>query len=157
MLSAESLRKIDCELTKYPADRRQAAVMAALHIAQEEKGWLSKETISEVAEYLGIPDIAALEVASFYTMYNTAPVGKYKITVCTNISCMLRDSEKIVEHLENRLGIGFNETTPDGKFTLKEGECMGTCGGAPLFHINNTRMCEFLTPQKVDEILEGLE
>lgn len=157
MLSAESLKKIDRELTKYPADRRQAAVMAALHIAQEEKGWLSKEVISEVAQYLGIPDIAALEVASFYTMYNTAPVGKYKITVCTNISCMLRDSEKIVNHLEARLGIGFNETTPDGKFTLKEGECMGTCGGAPLFHINNTRMCEFLTPQKVDEILEGLE
>jgi NADH-quinone oxidoreductase subunit E len=157
MLSAESLKKIDRELTKYPADRRQAAVMAALHIAQEEHGWLSKEVISEVAQYLGIPDIAALEVASFYTMYNTAPVGKYKITVCTNISCMLRDSEKIVQHLENRLGIGFNETTPDGRFTLKEGECMGTCGGAPLFHINNTRMCEFLTPEKVDEILEGLK
>lgn len=157
MLSEESLRKIDRELTKYPSYKRQAAVMAALHIAQEEKGWLSKETISDVAEYLGIPDIAALEVASFYTMYNTAPVGKYKITVCTNISCMLRDSQAIVDHLEQRLGIGFNETTPDGKFTLKEGECMGTCGGAPLFHINNTKMCEFLTPEKVDEILEGLK
>lgn len=157
MLSAEALKKIDHELTKYPPDRRQAAVMAALQIAQEEKGWLSNETISEVAQYLGIPDIAALEVASFYTMYETAPVGKYKITVCTNISCMLRDSQQIVDHLEKRLGIGFNETTADGKFTLKEGECMGTCGGAPLFHINNTRMCEFLTPEKVDEILEDLK
>ena len=157
MLSAEAIKKIDHELTKYPPDRRQAAVMAALQIAQEEKGWLSKEIISEVAQYLGIPEIAVLEVASFYTMYETAPVGKFKITVCTNISCMLRDSQKIVDHLEKRLGIGFNETTADGKFTLKEGECMGTCGGAPLFHINNSRMCEFLTPEKVDEILEDLK
>ncbi len=157
MLSKESLKKIEYELTKYPADKRQAAVMGALRIAQEEKGWLSKETISFVADYLGIPDIAALEVASFYSMYETKPIGKYKITVCTNVSCMLRDSDAIVHHLEERLGIGFNETTADGKFTLKEGECMGTCGGAPLFHINNTRMCEFLTPAKVDEILEELK
>jgi NADH-quinone oxidoreductase subunit E len=157
MLSPESIAKIDYELTKYPAENRQAAVMSALRIAQTEKGWLSKETIAFVAEYLGIPAIAALEVATFYNMYDLEPVGKYKITVCTNISCMLRDSDEIVCHLEKRLGIGFNETTPDGKFTLKEGECMGACGGAPLFHINNTRMHEFLTPEKVDEILEGLE
>src|ERR1051325_4318046 len=157
MLSQESLAKIDRELTKYPPDRRLAAVMSALRIAQEENSWLSKETIAEVADYLRIPAIAAMEVATFYNMYELAPVGKYKITVCTNISCMLRDSDAIVSHLNQRLGIGFNETPPDGKFTLKEGECMGTCGGAPLFHINNTRMCEFLTPQKVDEILEGLE
>jgi NADH-quinone oxidoreductase subunit E len=157
MLSAESIAKIDYELTKYPAENRQAAVMSALRIAQTEKGWLSKETIAFVADYLGIPAIAALEVATFYNMYDLEPMGKYKITVCTNISCMLRDSDEIVCHLEKRLGIGFNETTADGKFTLKEGECMGACGGAPLFHINNTKMHEFLTPEKVDEILEGLE
>jgi NADH-quinone oxidoreductase subunit E len=157
MLSQESLAKIDRELTKYPADRRQAAVMSALRIAQDEKGWLSKETVAFVAEYLGIPPIAALEVASFYNMYELEPVGQYKITVCTNISCMLRDSDVIVDHLQERLGIGFNETTPDGKFTLKEGECMGCCGGAPLFHINNKRMCEFLTKEKVDAILEELK
>jgi NADH-quinone oxidoreductase subunit E len=157
MLSAESIAKIEYELTKYPAENRQAAVMSALRIAQTEKGWLSKETIAWVADYLGIPAIAALEVATFYNMYELEPVGKYKITVCTNISCMLRDSDTIVEHLNKKLGIGFNETTPDGKFTLKEGECMGTCGGAPLFHINNTRMCEFLTPEKVDQILEELK
>lgn len=157
MLSAESIAKIEYELTKYPAENRQAAVMSALRIAQTEKGWLSKETIAWVADYLGIPAIAALEVATFYNMYELEPIGKYKITVCTNISCMLRDSDTIVEHLNLKLGIGFNETTPDGKFTLKEGECMGTCGGAPLFHINNTRMCEFLTPEKVDAILEELE
>lgn len=157
MLSAESIAKIDYELTKYPAENRQAAVMSALRVAQMEKGWLSKETIAFVADYLGIPAIAALEVATFYNMYDLEPVGKYKITVCTNISCMLRDADEIVCHLEKRLGIGFNETTPDGKFTLKEGECMGACGGAPLFHINNTKMHEFLTPEKVDEILEGLK
>ena len=157
MLSQESIAKIEYELTKYPADRRQAAVMSALRIAQAEKGWLSNETIAWVADYLGIPAIAAMEVATFYNMYELEPVGRHKITVCTNISCMLRDSEAIVDHLQKRLGIGFNETTPDGKFTLKEGECMGACGGAPLFHINNTRMCEFLTPEKVDEILKELD
>jgi NADH-quinone oxidoreductase subunit E len=157
MLSQESLAKIDRELTKYPADRRQAAVMSALRIAQDEKGWLSKDTVAFVAEYLGIPPIAALEVASFYNMYELEPVGQYKITVCTNISCMLRDADVIVDHLQERLGIGFNETTSDGKFTLKEGECMGCCGGAPLFHINNKRMCEFLTKEKVDAILEELK
>ena len=157
MLSQESIAKIEYELTKYPADRRQAAVMSALRIAQAEKGWLSNETIAWVADYLGIPAIAAMEVATFYNMYELEPVGRHKITVCTNISCMLRDSDAIVAHLQKRLGIGFNETTPDGKFTLKEGECMGTCGGAPLFHINNTRMCEFLTPDKVDEILKELD
>jgi len=157
MLSQESIAKIEYELTKYPADRRQAAIMSALRIAQEEKGWLSEETIAWVADYLGIPAIAAMEVATFYNMYQLTPVGRHKITVCTNISCMLRDSDAIVEHLNKRLGIGFNETTADGKFTLKEGECMGACGGAPLFHINNTRMCEFLTPEKVDEILKELD
>ena len=157
MLSPESIAKIEYELTKYPAEHRQGAVMSALRIAQTEKGWLSKETIAFVADYLGIPAIAALEVASFYNMYELEPMGKYKITVCTNISCMLRDSDEIVGHLNKRLGIGFNETSADGKYTLKEGECMGACAGAPLFHINNTRMCEFLTPEKVDEILGELE
>ncbi|MEQ1601362.1 MAG: NADH-quinone oxidoreductase subunit NuoE [Methylophilaceae bacterium] len=158
MLSQESLNKIEYELTKYPVENRQAAVMAALRIAQMEKGWLSKETISYVADYLRIPAIAALEVASFFNMYELEPVGKYKISVCTNISCMLRDAEVIVEHLKQRLDIkDFNETSADGKFTLKEGECMGCCGGAPLFHINNTKMHEYLTPEKVDEILAGLD
>ena len=157
MLSPESIAKIENELTKYPANRRQAAVIAALHIAQEEKGWLSQDTIAYVADYLGIPAIAALEVATFYSMFQLEQMGKYKITVCTNISCMLRDSDVIVDHLNKCLGIGFNQTTPDGKFTLKEGECMGACGGAPLFHINNTKMYEYLTPAKIDEILEGLK
>ena len=156
MLSKEAIQKIDYELTKYPADQRKAAVMSALRIVQTERGWLSKESITEVAEYLRIPEIAAMEVATFYNMYDLNPVGKYKITVCTNISCMLRDSDSIVDHLQSKLGIGFNEVTPDGKFCLKEGECMGCCGGAPLLHINNSQMHEFLTPEKVDEILKEL-
>ncbi len=157
MLSKESIAKIDYELTKYPADKRQAAVMSALRIVQTERGWLSKESMTEVAEYLRIPEIAAMEVATFYNMYDLEPVGKYKISICTNISCMLRDSDSIVNHLQTKLGVGFNEVTADGKFCLKEGECMGACGGAPLFIVNNHTMHEFLTVDKVDAILEALE
>ncbi len=157
MLSQEAIKKIEYELTKYPADKRQAAVMSALRIVQMERGWLSQESISEVANYLGIPEIAAMEVATFYNMYDLEPVGKYKLTVCTNISCMLRGSDEIVNHLRDKLGVGFNEVTPDGKFCLKEGECMGCCGGAPLLHVNNTEMHEFLTPEKVDALLKELK
>ena len=156
MLSKESIDKIEYELTKYPADKRQAAVMSALRIVQTERGWLSKESIAEVAQYLRIPDIAALEVASFYNMYDLEPVGRHKITICTNISCMLRDSDLIVDHLQSKLKVGFNEVTADGKFCLKEGECMGACGGAPLMIVNNHTMHEFLTVDKVDAILERL-
>jgi NADH-quinone oxidoreductase subunit E len=156
MLSAESIEKIEYELSKYPKDRRQAAVMSALRIVQMERGWLSKESISEVAKYLRIPEIAALEVATFYNMYDLEPVGQYKITICTNISCMLRGSDEIVEHLQHKLGVGFNEVTPDGKFCLKEGECMGCCGGAPLLHVNNSEMHEFLTTEKVDALINAL-
>ncbi len=157
MLSAEAIKKIDYELTKYPANQRQAAVMSALRIVQTERGWLSKASISEVAAYLHMPDIAAMEVATFYNMYDLEPIGKYKITVCTNISCMLRDSDSIVNHLQTKLGVGFGEVTADGKFCLKEGECMGACGGAPLMTVNNHTMHEFLTPESVDAILEGLK
>ncbi len=157
MLSAEAIKKIDYEITKYPAEQRRAAVMSALRIVQTECGWLSKESISDVAAYLHMPDIAAMEVATFYNMYDLESVGKYKITVCTNISCMLRDSDAIVNHLQTKLGVGFNEVTSDGKFCLKEGECMGACGGAPLMTVNNHVMHEFLTTEKVDDILESLK
>ena len=157
MLSPQAIEKINYELTKYPADQRQAAVMSALRIVQTERGWLSNESITEVAQYLGMPEIAAMEVATFYNMYDLSPVGKYKITICTNISCMLRDSDVIVDHLKATLGVNFNEVTPDGKFCLKEGECMGCCGGAPLMHVNNTEMHEFLTVEKVDAIIKDLE
>jgi NADH-quinone oxidoreductase subunit E len=110
-----------------------------------------------VAAYLRMPEIAAMEVATFYNMYDLESVGKYKITICTNISCMLRDSDAIVNHLQAKLGVGFNQVTADGKFCLKEGECMGACSGAPLMTVNNHTMHEFLTTEKVDEILLDLE
>lgn len=157
MLSPDSLAQIDYEIAKYPANQRQSAVMSALRIAQVEKGWLSNETMDFVADYLGMPTIAVYEVATFYNMYNMAPLGRHKITLCTNISCMLKGSPEIAEHLKEKLGCGFGETSEDGRFTLKEGECMGACGDAPLCTINNHRMEGFLTPEKVDSILDELK
>ena len=156
MLSAESLKKIDYELTKYPADQKQSAVMSALAIAQDEKGWLTTETMDFVAEYLGMPSIAVYEVATFYNMYNLQPIGKYKITVCTNLPCALSGANEAVAHFRERLGIGFNETTTDGKFTLKEGECMGACEDAPVLLVNNKSMCSFMSNDKIDQLLEDL-
>src|SRR5262245_58435440 len=124
MLSAESLKKIDREVTKYPADQKQSAVMSALAIAQDEKGWLSTETMDFVAQYLSMPAIAVYEVATFYTMYNLQPIGKHKVTICTNLPCALSGANEAAEHLKRKLGIEFNQTTKDGQFSLKEGECM---------------------------------
>ncbi|MGD9787930.1 MAG: NADH-quinone oxidoreductase subunit NuoE [Sulfuricellaceae bacterium] len=157
MLSPESLKQIDREIAKYPPEHKESAVMSALRIAQMEKGWLAPETIEFVAGYLGMPPVAAYEVASFYNMYELKPVGKYKLTVCTNLSCTLQGAESVVSHLEKKLGITFGETTADGKFTLKEGECMGACGDGPVALINNVKMCAKLTPEEADRILAGLE
>lgn len=156
MLSAESLKKIDREIAKYPANQKQSAVMSALAIAQDEKGWLANETMNFVAEYLGMPPIAVYEVATFYNMYNLEPVGKYKITVCTNLPCALSGSNDTAAYLKQKLGIDFNQTTPDGKFTLKEGECFGACGDAPVLLVNNRRMCSFMSNEMVDKLLEEL-
>jgi len=153
MLSQESLAKIDREVAKYPADQKQSAVMAALHIAQTEKGWLARETIAYVANYLGMPEMAAYEVATFYNMYDLAPVGKYKITVCTNLPCALSGGVHAADYLKQKLGVGLGETTPDGKFTLREGECMGACGDAPVMLVNNVHMRCFMTPEEIDRLL----
>jgi len=153
MLSQDALQKIDREIAKYPADQKQSAVMAALAIAQMERGWLSTETLEEVARYLGMAPMAVYEVASFYNMYDLAPVGKYKITVCTNLPCALSGGVHAADYLKQKLGIGFNETTADGRFTLKEGECMGACGDAPVLLVNNVRMCSFMLPEKIDALL----
>ncbi|NKB61399.1 MAG: NADH-quinone oxidoreductase subunit NuoE [Gammaproteobacteria bacterium] len=155
MLSEASLQDIQYELSKYPADRRQSALMAALRIAQDEQGWLSDELIEYVAEVIGVPPVRAYEVASFYSMYELKPVGRNKICVCTNISCMLRGSDEIVEHLGKRLGIGLGETTADGKVTLKEVECLAACAGAPMMQVNRDYV-ENLTPERIDEILDSL-
>ena len=156
-LSVESMQKIDRELAKYPHNQRQSAVMAALRIAQDEKGWLDTATMDFLAEYIGMPPIAVYEVATFYNMYHLKPVGKYTITVCTNLSCTLVGALDIVHHLERKWEIGVGETTADGKFTLKEAECMGACGDAPLCLVNNKKMLSFLTPEKLDQILGELE
>ncbi len=153
MLSQQALEKIDREVAKYPADQKQSAVMAALVIAQEEKGWLSQEAIAAVAGYLGMAPIAAYEVASFYNMYDLHPVGKYKLTVCTNLPCALSGGVHAADYVREKLGIDFNQTTPDGKFTLKEGECMGACGDAPVMLLNNKRMCSFMLPEEIDKLL----
>lgn len=156
VLSPEALRQIDRELTKYPLEGKRSAVMSALRIAQEEKGWLSNETIDFVAQYLGLPPIAVYEVATFYGMYNLAPTGKYKIAICTNLPCALSGANVAARHLKEKLGIDFNETTADGQYTLKEGECFGACGDAPVLLINNKRMCSFMSNERIDELLEEL-
>ena len=157
LLTPEAYQKIDRELAKFPADQRQSAVMAALAIAQTEKGWLSTDVMQDIADYLGMPAIAVQEVATFYTMYNTRPVGKYKLTICTNLPCQLTHGDRAANYLKQKLGIGFNETTADGLFTLKEGECMGACGDSPVMLVNNTRMCSFMSNEKIDALIEELK
>jgi len=157
LLSSAALAKIDREIAKYPAEHRQSAVMAALAIAQDEHGWVSKEIVEAIAEYLGMPPIAVYEVATFYAMYDTAPVGRHKITVCTNLPCALSGGNRAARQLQEKLGIGFNETTPDGQFTLKEGECMGACGDAPVLLVNNKRMCSFMGEEKLNALLDELK
>jgi NADH-quinone oxidoreductase subunit E len=156
-LSPEALARIDQAVTKYPPDQKQSAVMAALTIAQEEKGWLSTATMDFVAQYLGIPPVRVYEVASFYTMYDTEPVGRYKLTICTNLPCALSGATRAADHLQHKLGIGFNETSADGRFTLREGECFGACGDAPVVLLNDKRMCGFMTPEAIDKLLAELE
>ncbi len=156
MLSAESLQKIDVELAKYPADQRRSAIMSALRIAQDEKGWLPEDLIEYVANYVGIAPVAAYEIATFYNMYDLKPVGKYKLTVCTNLPCALRGGVNTAEYLKQKLGIDFGETTADGRFTLMEGECMGACGDAPVMLVNNHKMCSFMTTEAIDQKLAEL-
>jgi len=156
VLSEAALRRIDREVAKYPPDQKQSAVMAALAIAQDEKGWLATETMDFVASYLAMPPVAVYEVATFYAMYNVKPVGKYKVTICTNLPCALRDAVKSADYLKEKLGIGFGETTADGLVTLKEGECMGSCGDAPVLLVNNKRMCSWMRPAEIDALLNEL-
>ncbi len=153
MLSQEARARIDREVAKYPTDQKQSAVMAALRIAQEEQGRLANAAIESVASHLDMPAIAAFEVASFYNMYDLRPIGKYKLTVCTNLPCALSGGVHAAEYLKRKLGIDLNETTPDGKFTLKEGECMGACGDAPVMLVNNVQMRCFMTPDEIDKLL----
>jgi NADH-quinone oxidoreductase subunit E len=157
LISAEARAKIDRLIAKYPEGQQQAAVMPALTVVQEENGgWLTTELIEAVADYLNMPPIAAHEVATFYSMFDLKPVGRHKIYVCTNISCMLCGSDQIVEHLKKKLNIKLGATTTDGKFTIREAECLAACGGAPMFMVDGAYY-ENLTPEKVDAILDKLE
>jgi NADH-quinone oxidoreductase subunit E len=144
MLSTESLRRIDLEVAKYPASQKQSAVMSALAIAQDEHGWLSVGLMDEVARHLGMPPVAVYET------------GRFKLTICTNLPCALQGANVAAEHLKSRLGVDFNGTTADGRFTLKEGECFGACGDAPVVLVNNKRMCSWMQPAKLDELIAEL-
>jgi NADH-quinone oxidoreductase subunit E len=157
VLSDVAKQKIDRELAKFPADQKQSAVMAALAIAQDENGWLPNELMDEIAVYLGMPSIAVYEVATFYNMYNLKPVGKHKITVCTNLPCALSGGVDAAEYLKSKLGVDWKEITADGKFSVVEGECMGACADAPVLLVNNKRMCSFMTNTKLDQLIAELK
>jgi NADH-quinone oxidoreductase subunit E len=155
-LSAKTLADIARNVAKYPPEQKQSAVMAALIAAQTELGWVSPQVIATVAKILEMPTIAVDEVATFYNMYNTKPIGKYKLVICTNLPCQLTHGQTAANHLKDTLGIGFNETTPCGTFTLKEGECMGACGDSPVMLVNDKRMCSLMSNEKIDSLLSEL-
>jgi NADH-quinone oxidoreductase subunit E len=157
MLSQHAKSLIDHEVTKYPADRKQSAVIAALAIAQDEHGWLSPEVMQAVAEYLEMAPMAVYEVASFYEMFNIKPMGRHKLTLCTNLPCALSGALDTQKYLMDKLGIGFNEVTPDGRFSLKEGQCFGACGDAPVLLVNNKAIHCKMTIADVDKLLEDLK
>ncbi|MFA4912324.1 MAG: NADH-quinone oxidoreductase subunit NuoE [Alcaligenaceae bacterium] len=156
LLSEQAYKLFDRELAKFPADQRQSAIMASLAIAQEEQGWLSPEVLEDVANYIGVPPIAVQEVATFYNMFDVRPVGRHKISVCTNLPCALRDGERAGDYLKRKLGIDWRGTTEDGQFTLVEGECMGACGDSPVMLVNNKHMCVRMSEERIDALVEGL-
>src|SRR5687767_6466885 len=157
MISEATKARFDKEVAKYPAEHKQSAVMACLAIVQEEQGFVSLENEKIVADYLGMPPIAVHEVTTFYNMYNQHPVGKYKLNVCTNLPCQLRDGAKALRHLEHRLGIKMGETTADGMFTLQQSECLGACADSPVMLVNDRTMCSFMSPDKLDQLVDGLK
>lgn len=156
MISDSTRARFDREVAKYPPDQKQSAVMACLAIVQQEQGYVTKESEQDVAQYLGMPVIAVHEVTTFYNMYNQRPVGKYKLNVCTNLPCQLRDGQKALQHLERKLGIAMGETTPDGLFTLQQSECLGACADSPVMLVNDRTMCSFMSTDKLDQLVDGL-
>lgn len=156
-ISEQTKALFDREIAKYPADQRQSAVMACLTILQQQLGFISAESEQLVAGYLAMPPIAVHEVTSFYNMYNQQPVGKYKLNVCTNLPCQLRDGAKALQHLEHTLGIAMGETTTDGLFTLQQSECLGACADSPVMLVNDLTMCSFMSNEKLDQLIDGLK
>ncbi|MDE2418179.1 MAG: NADH-quinone oxidoreductase subunit NuoE [Burkholderiales bacterium] len=156
MISDATKARFAKEVSKYPADQQQSAVMACLSIVQQELGYVSSESERVVADYLGMAPMAVHEVTSFYNMYNQRPVGKFKLNVCTNLPCQLRDGQKALHHLESKLGISMGETTPDGLFTLQQSECLGACADSPVLLVNDRSMCSFMSNDKLDQLVDGI-
>ena len=156
MISDATRARFDREVAKYPADQKQSAVMACLAIVQQEQGHVSAESERAVADYLGMPPMAVHEVTTFYNMYNQRPVGKYKLNVCTNLPCQLRDGAGALQHLERKLGVHMGETTSDGLFTLQQSECLGACADAPVMLVNDRTMCSFMSHEKLEQLVDAL-
>lgn len=157
MISEQTKARFAKEVAKYPADQKQSAVMACLAIVQQEQGWVSKESEEAIAAYLGMPPIAVHEVTTFYNMFNQRPVGKYKLNVCTNLPCQLRDGQNALQYLEKKLGVAMGETTADGLFTLQQSECLGACADSPVMLVNDRTMCSFMSNDKLDQLIDGLK
>jgi NADH-quinone oxidoreductase subunit E len=156
-LSAQALERFTHEVAKYPDDQKQSAVMACLTIVQREQGFVSADSEKAVAAYLGMAPIAVHEITTFYNMYNQQPVGKYKLNVCTNLPCQLRDGNKALVYLEKKLGVTMGGTTADGMFTLQQSECLGACADAPVMLVNDLNMCSFMSNDKLDQLIDGLK
>lgn len=157
MISEATKARFAREVAKYPAEQAQSAVMACLSIVQQEQGWVSPESEQEIADYLGMPTMAVHEVTTFYNMYNQQPVGKYKLAVCTNLPCQLRDGGKALQFLEDKLGIKDGETTADGLFTLQHCECLGACADSPVMLVNDRSMCSFMSVDRLNALVDGLK
>jgi NADH-quinone oxidoreductase subunit E len=156
MFNEQTLARFACEVAKYPADQKQSAVMACLAIVQLEQGHVSAEAESAIAAYLGMAPIAVHEVTTFYNMYNQQPAGRYKLNVCTNLPCQLRDGERALQHLCQKLGVEPYGTTADGAFTVQPSECLGACADAPVMLVNDRQMLSFMSPERLDELVETL-
>jgi NADH-quinone oxidoreductase subunit E len=155
-LSEATHQRFAREIAKYPADQAQSAVLACLAIVQQEHGHVSADHEKVIADVLGMPQIAVHEVTTFYNMYNQRPIGRFKLNVCTNLPCQLRDGEKALAHLEKKLGIAMGGTTDDGLFTLQQSECLGACADSPVMLVNDRTMCSFMTGEKLDQLVDGL-
>jgi NADH-quinone oxidoreductase subunit E len=157
MLSEATKARFDRETAKYPAEQKQSAVMACLAIVQQEQGFVSREAEDMIAQYLGMPAIAVYEVTTFYNMYNQQAVGKFKLNVCTNLPCQLRDGQGALEHLCSRLGVAEGGTTADGLFTVQKSECLGACADAPVMLVNDRQMLSYMSPERLDELVDTLK
>jgi NADH-quinone oxidoreductase subunit E len=157
MIAQSTLARFDKEVAKYPADQKRSAVMACLSVVQDEQGWVSPESEAAVAEYLGMATMAVHEVTTFYNMYNQAPVGRFKLNVCTNLPCQLRSGQNALHYMEAKLGVKMGGTTPDGLFTLQQSECLGACADAPVLLVNDRNMCSNMSNERLDAMVEALK